>query len=123
MFVSGMIAHSYSDVRYAHYSRDFYKANSNNIVGSITKFLRDLECSKPLSTKQLFENTGRSPLFSALLEGKEACMLALGIFGVQSETTRLPPVSNVQLDNNWKDNKSRFVFCYSSLLVAYGDFK
>jgi hypothetical protein len=42
-----MIAHGHGNIRYAHYGLDIYSSDSNHIVSSITKLLKDLE-SPPL---------------------------------------------------------------------------
>ena len=121
--VTGMIAHGHGDVRYAHYSLDLYPADSNHTVGSIARLLRDLERPKATATGELFQNAGTTPLFSALLQDKAQCIEALGVSGESTDAAPLPPVLHVQLDNCWKDNKSRFVFCFWSLLVARGVFE
>ena len=41
--VTEMIAHGHGDVCYAHYGLDIFFSDSNHIVGSIAKLLRDLE--------------------------------------------------------------------------------
>jgi hypothetical protein len=61
--VTGMIAHGHGDVRYAHYGLDIYLSDSNHIVGSIAKLLRDLESLLVYSTRQMFVGGGSSPLF------------------------------------------------------------
>jgi hypothetical protein len=71
--VTGMIAHGYGDVRYAHYGLDIYLSDSNHTVGSIAKLLRDLESPPVYSTQQLFVGGGSSPLFQALLTGADMC--------------------------------------------------
>ena len=30
----------------------------------------------------------------------------------------MPPVLHIQMDNSWKENKNKYVFCFWSLLVA-----
>jgi hypothetical protein len=61
--VTGMIAHGHGDVQYAHYGLDIYPSDSNHIVGSIAKLLRDLESPPVYSTRQLFAGGGSSLLF------------------------------------------------------------
>jgi hypothetical protein len=49
--VTGMIAHGHGDVQYVHYGLDIYPSDSNHIVGSIAKLLRDLESPLVYSTR------------------------------------------------------------------------
>jgi hypothetical protein len=121
--VMGMIAHGHGDGKYAHFSSDMYPCDFNHIVGLVAKLLRDLEKPPASSSGLLFENSRATPLYDAVLRGKEACVLALGIELVAVLVQRLPPILHVQLDNCWKDNKSRYVFCFWSLLVAKGIFQ
>ena len=67
----------------------------------------------------LFDNTGSTPLYKAVLEGKDVCMHSLPEPSNEPEVaTKLPPTLRVQLDN-----KSRYIFAYWALLVAEGIFK
>jgi hypothetical protein len=55
----------------------------------------------------------------AVLKGESICYLALRPAPEILEMTKpLPPILHIQLDNCWKDNKSRFVKCFWSMLVA-----
>jgi hypothetical protein len=105
--VIGMIVHGHRDVRYAHYGLDIYPSNSNHIVGSIAKLLRDLESPPLYSSRQLFVGAGSSPLSQALLTGADMCDGSLPpppatpVLGAP-----LPPVPNIQLDNACSDNKN-----------------
>jgi hypothetical protein len=121
--VTGMIAHGHGDVKFAHFSLDLYPGDSNHTIGSVVKLLRDLE--KPLASSSgvLFESSGSTPLFDAILKGKEICLDSLGTFQPSIPVRTLPPILYVQLDNCWKDNKSRYVFCFWSMLVAKGIFE
>jgi hypothetical protein len=78
MAVTGMIAHGHSDGKYAHFSLDLYPCDSNHIVGSVAKLLPDLEKPSACSSRILFENSEATPLFVAVLSGKESCVSALG---------------------------------------------
>jgi hypothetical protein len=118
--VTGMIAHGHGDGKYAHFSLDLYPCDSNHTMGSVAKLLHDLEKQPACSSGILFENLGATSLFAAVLSGKESCVSALGTDLVPLVVRRLPPILHVQLDNCWKDNKSRYVFCFWSLLVAKG---
>ena len=71
----------------------------------------------------LFENTGSTPLYEVVLDGKDVCLHLL--WEPPSELVlamKLFPAMRVQLDNCAKDNKNKYVFAYSSLLVAKGIF-
>jgi hypothetical protein len=117
--VTGMIAHGHGDIRYAHYGLDLYPANSNHIVGSLAKVLRDLEDVLKFVSRQVFLDTHASPLFDALLEGERMCNSSL----LPSQSSyvvprSLPPVLHLQLDNACSNNKNRYTFYFFSLLVA-----
>jgi hypothetical protein len=116
--VTGMIAHGHGDGKYAHFSLDLYSYDSNHTVGSVAKLFCNLEKSHVCSSGILFENSGATPLFIAIPSGKGLCVSALGTDLVLVAARRLPPILHSQLDNCWKDNKSRYVFCFWSLLVA-----
>jgi hypothetical protein len=119
-----MIAHGHGDVKFAHYALDLYPADSNHTIGSFARLLRDLEKPPAYSSGLLFENTGSTPLYEAVMDGKDVCLHSLP--EPPSEPViakKLPPTLRVQLDNCAKDNKSRYVFAYWSLLVAKGIFK
>ena len=108
-----MIAHCHGDVRYAHYGLDIYPSDSNHIVGSIAKLLRDLESPLVYSTWQLFARGGSSPLFQALLTGAHMCKGSVSIIAADPVmATSLPPILNVQLNNACSDNKNRYVFSF-----------
>jgi hypothetical protein len=62
--VTGIIAHGHGDEKYAHFSLDLYLCDSNHIVGSVVKLLRDLEKPPACSSRILFENSGATPLFA-----------------------------------------------------------
>jgi hypothetical protein len=121
--VTGMIAHGHGDGKYAHFSLDLYPCDSNHTMGSVAKLLRDLEKLLAGSSGILFENSGATPLFAAVLSGKESYVSALGTNLVLVTARRLPPILHMQLDNCWKDNKSYYVLCFWSLLVAKGIFE
>jgi hypothetical protein len=108
--VIGMIAHGHGDVKFAHFSLDLYPGDSNHTIGSVAKLLRDLEKPPTSLSGVLFDNSGSTPLFDVVLKGKEVCIDSLGTSQPSIPTWRLPPILHVQLDNCWKDNKSRYVF-------------
>ena len=119
-----MIAHSHEDVKYVHYGLDFYPGDANYTVGSFAKLLRDLEKPPVHSSHALFDGCGTTPLYEAVLEGKEVCMSSLPEPPREPISAKpLPPTLHVQLDNYLKDNKCRYVFCFWSFLVAKGIFK
>ena len=62
-----MITHGHGDVKYAHYSLDFYPGDANYTVGSFTKLLRDLEKPPIHFSRALFDGCGMTPLYKALL--------------------------------------------------------
>jgi hypothetical protein len=123
--VTGVIAHGHGDKKYAHYALDLYPADSNYTIGSIARLLRDLErppkCSNPES---LFTGTGTTDLYAAVLWGCEDCINSiLAKHSIQEQFVSLPPILHVQLDNCWKDNKSRWIMCFKSLLIMKGVFE
>jgi hypothetical protein len=120
----GMIAHGHGDVKYAHYGLDFYPGDANHTVGSFAKLLRDLEKPPVHSSRALFDGCGTTPLYEAVLAGKEVCMSSLPQASGKVVCAKpLPPTLHVQLDNCAKNNKCRYVFCFWSLLVAKNIFK
>jgi len=68
VLVTGMIAHRYGDVRYAHYGHDIFMYYSNYIVGSLAKLLRDLELPLTYSSRKLFIWLESIPLFEVVLK-------------------------------------------------------
>jgi hypothetical protein len=122
--VTGMIAHGHGDVQYAHHDLDIYPSNSNHIVGSIAKLLRDLESPLIYSSRRLFVGAGLSPLSQALLNGANMCDGSLPpLPATLVLRVPLPPVLNIQLDNACFDNKNRYVFSFFYLLVHKGVFR
>ena len=122
--VTGMIAHSHGDVRYAYYGLDIFPTDSNHTMGSIAKLLRDLELPSKYSSRELFLGSGSAPLFTALLAGAEMCTSSLPLQDAEEVLTKpLPPMLNLQLDNATGDNKNRFVFAFCSLLTYHGVFQ
>ena len=72
----------------------------------------------------LFEDTWSTPLYEAVLDRKDVYLHSLPEPPSDHVVaTKLPPTLRVQLDNSAKDNKSRYVFAYWSLLVVKGIFK
>ena len=121
--VTGMIAHGHGDVKFAHFSLDLYPGDSNHTIGLVAKLLCDLEKPLASSSRVLFENSRSTPLFDAILKGKEICLHYLGISQPSIPARGLPPILYMQLDNCWKNNKNRYVFCFWSMLVAKGIFE
>jgi hypothetical protein len=114
-----MIAHGHGDVKYAHYAFDLYPADSNHTIGSFARLLHDLEKPPAYSSGLLFEDTGSTPLYEVVLDGKDVYLHSLSEPPNKSVVAKkLPPTLRVQLDNCAKDNKNRYVFAYWSLLVA-----
>ena len=119
MKVTGMFAHGHGDGKYAHFSLDVFPSDSNFTIASIAKLLRDLEDPPVKSSRLLFRGSGSTMLYRALLRGSEVCMDSLGRVPSQPiEARPLPPVLHIQMDNSWRENKNRYVFCFWSLLVA-----
>jgi hypothetical protein len=117
--VSGIFAHGHGDGKYAHYNLDVFPSDSNFTIGSIAKLLRDLEDPPAKSSRCLFRESGSTELYRALLHGSKICTQCLGdIPSEPIEAQPLPPVLHVQMDNSWRENKNRYVFCFWSLLVA-----
>ena len=122
--VTRMIAHGHGDVRYAHYGLDIFPSESNHIVESIAKLLRDLELPPKHSSRELFSGSRTAPLFTALLVGAEMCTSSLPPLGAEEVLAKpLPRVLNLQLDNVTGDNKNRFMFAFCSLLTYHGVFQ
>ena len=114
--VTGMIAHRYGDVRYAHYRLDVFPRDSNYTVGSMAKLLRDLEDPPKSSSRELF---GSTALFCSIMKGVEMYSASLDRpLEIAMGPTPLPPILNVQMDNTIGDNKNRYVYAFWSLLVA-----
>jgi hypothetical protein len=72
-----MIAHGHGDVKYAHYALDLYPADSNHTIGSFARLLRNLEKPSAYSSGLLFEDTGSTPLYEVVLDGKDVCLHSL----------------------------------------------
>jgi len=107
IFVTRMIVHRHGDVRYVHYGLDIFPSDSNHMIGSIAKFLRDLELPPKHSSRELFNGGRSSPFLAALLVGAEMCESSLPpISGDLVEVVPLPLVLNLQLDNALGDNKN-----------------
>jgi len=117
--VVGMYAHGHGDTRYAHYTVDVFPNDSNFTIGSIAKLLCDLEEMPATSSRVLFKQSESTPLYKAVLRGKEMCLASLGEPLENPKVAHvLPPILHVQLDNCWRENKNRYAFCFWSLLVA-----
>lgn len=58
-------------------------------------------------------------MYLALLHGNDVCRALLREPPVsQRAAVPFSPVLHIQMDNSWKDNKNRYMFCFWSLLVA-----
>ena len=122
--VTKIIAHGDGDVGYAHYGLDIFRSDSNHIVSSIAKLLRDLELPPKHSSCELFLGSRTAPLFTALLVGVEMCTSSLPLQVAEEVSAKpLPPMLNLQLDNARGDNKKQFVFAFCSLLMYHGVFQ
>ena len=122
--VIGMIAHGHGNVCYAYYELDIFPSDSNHTVGSIVKWLRDLELPPKHSSRELFSRSKTTLLFTALLVGAEMCTSFLPLLAAEEVLAKpLPPMLNLQLDNATGDNKNRFVFAFCSLLTYHGVFQ
>lgn len=73
----GFIVHGHGDIQFAHYALDLYLADSNHIIESFVKLLRNLKKPPPHSSRLLFENVGSTPLYELLLEGKDVWLNSL----------------------------------------------
>ena len=103
---------------------NLYPADSNHTIGSFAKLLRDLEKLPSYSLRLLFENSGSTPLYEAILDGKDVCLHSLPKPPSEDViATNLPPTVHVQLHYCAKENKNRYVFAYWSLVVAKVIFK
>ena len=113
MFVTGMIVHGHGDVRYAHYGLDIFPHDSNYIIGSMAKLLRDLEDPPKSSSHELFVGSLSTTLFWSILKGAEMCKASLGLQPQRLVgATLLPPILNVQMDNATGNNKNRYVYAF-----------
>lgn len=95
--VTGILAHSHGNRKYAHYTLDLYLIDSNQTIGSIATLLRDLEKPpKSSNPAALFAGAGKTNLYHAALFGSKECVKSLiqkpsDITGFQ----KLPPVLQV----------------------------
>ena len=122
--VTGMIVHNHGDICYAHYGLDIFPSDSNHIVRSIAKLLRDLELPSKHSSCELFSRSRTTPLFTTLLIRVEMCTSSLPPQAAEQVLAKpLPPMLNLQVDNATRDNKKRFVFAFCSLLTYHGVFQ
>jgi hypothetical protein len=119
----GIIAHGHGDFRDTFYRLDICSNNSNHIVGSLAKLLRDLESLPKYSSHQLFVGGGISLLFQALLHGTNVCEGSI-LPPPKSLVLATPslPVFNIQLDDACADNKNQYVFSFCSLFIHRGVF-
>ena len=88
------------------------------MIGSFARLLLDLKKPPSYSSRLLFENTGSTPLYEAMLDGKDVCLHSLPEpLSEHVIAMKVPSTMCVQLDNYAKDNKSRYFFC---ILVVIG---
>ena len=105
--VIGLIAHGHGDDCYAHYGLDIFHSDSNHNVGSIAKFLRDLELPSKHSSREPLSGSKTTPLYTALLAGAKMCTSSLPLQAVEQVLAKpLPPLLNLQLDNATRNNKN-----------------
>ena len=111
--VTDILAHGHNDGWYAHYGLEVFAHDSNYIVESLAKLLRDLERPPKSSSQQLFEDSRSIPLFQVVLDGAKMCETSLSpLAKTPIQSTLLLPILNVQMDNATIDNKNQFVFCF-----------
>ena len=67
LFFPYMIAYKYGDIKYVHYSFDFYPSDTNHMVGSFEKLLRDLEKPPVHSSCVFFDGCGTTLLHETIL--------------------------------------------------------
>ena len=77
--MTGMIAHGHGDVHYAHYGLDIFLHDSNYIVGSLAKLLQDVENPPKYSSRELFTQSGSTPIFRTVLQGSDICTASLRV--------------------------------------------
>ena len=122
--VMEMIAHSHGDVPYAHYGLDIFPSDFNHTVSSIAKLLRDLKLPPKHSSHELFLASRTTTLFAELLVGAEMCTSSFPPQATEQVLAKpLPPVLNLQLDNDSRDNKNRFVFALYLFLTNQSVFQ
>jgi hypothetical protein len=62
-----MIAHGHRNIKYFHHDLDFYLGDSNHMVGSFSKFLRDIEKPPVHSSRAFFDDCGTTSFYEAVL--------------------------------------------------------
>ena len=77
IFVTRMIGHGHGGICYAYYGLDIFPSDSNYVVGSIAKLLRDVELPPKHSSRELFLGSRTRPLFTALLARAKMCTSSL----------------------------------------------
>jgi hypothetical protein len=87
-------------------------------VRTEAKLLRDLELPPATSSGIFFPNFGSTLSFAVVLQDKEVCSKILTPLKEPIAPKNLSLVLHVQLDNYWKNNKSRYMFCFWSMLVG-----
>ena len=96
LFFSCMITHGHEDVKCTHYGMDFYLGDANHTVGSFAKLSHDLQKLLVYSSRALFDGCGTTPLYEAVLQGKEVCILSLPeLSGEPIFGKSLPPTLHV----------------------------
>jgi hypothetical protein len=103
----------FSPIMITHGHVDFYLGDANHIVGSLAKFVRDIE-KPPMSLScTLFKGCGTTHFYEAVLNGEEMFLTSLVERPQQVHILGkvLSPTLPVQLDNYTNDNKCRYVLC------------
>jgi hypothetical protein len=72
-----MIAHGHNDVKFAYYALDLYLAESNHMIGSFARLLRDLEKPPAYYLGFSFENADSTPLYEAVFDRKDVSLHSL----------------------------------------------
>ena len=129
--VTGMLTHGHGDGTCAHYSTTFLPKDSNFTISSNYQVLRALERPLVKDSKELSIAPPQNSFFKALLDGKSRCSASIPLSSTNMVPPTFPgrlavPLSKklfLQLDNSAKDNKSRYVMAFCSLLTARRIFK
>ena len=97
--ITDMIAHGHRDVKFAHFFLHLHPDDSNHTVSLGAKLLHDFEKPPMSSSGVLFKNSRSTPLFEAILKGKENCVASLGTSLPLIPRQRLLPILHVQLES------------------------
>ena len=73
-----MIAHGHRDKKYAHYMLDLYPIDSNCTIGSIARFLHNLErLPKYSNLESFFTGNGTTYLYAVVSWKSEDCITSI----------------------------------------------